>query len=254
MSSAHARSWETLDAGEVYEHGRPDYPASLRRLLAGDADLGPRSRVADVAAGTGKLTRVLATGPGQVVAVEPMAGMRAQLRRATPTVPVLAASAEQLPFANGSLDVVTVAQAFHWFRVDEASRELHRVLAPTGHLVLVNNTRDPDDELSRQLWDILRGFEGLAPRPESTRGWRAHLDRRGDFVGWRRHELAHEQVLAGPAELEARFTSISFVLLLDEADRRRLTAALHEAAGSDYPIRLPLRTLVDIGSPAPGRP
>jgi SAM-dependent methyltransferase len=254
MSSAHARSWETLDAGEMYEHGRPDYPASLTPLLSGDARLGPQSVVVDVAAGTGKLTRVLATGPARVLAVEPMPGMRAQLRQATPSVPVLAASAEQLPFATGSLDVVTVAQAFHWFRVDEASRELHRVLAPTGHLVLVSNTRDPDHELSRRLWDVLRDFERLAPRPESTRGWRAHLDRLGDFVGWRRHELAHEQVLDGPEELEARFTSISFVLLLAEADRTRLAAALHEVAGSVYPIHLPLRTLVDIGQPAPGRP
>ncbi len=250
MSSTHARSWGPDEAAAIYELGRPDYPDALTTLLRDEIGLGPSSLVADVAAGTGKLTRVLATGPFALVAVEPMAGMRAQLGRAVPGIPRVAGTAEQLPLRDGCVAAVTVAQAFHWFRVDEASRELRRVLAPGGTLALINNTRAAGDTLSRRLWEILRSFEHLAPRPESTQGWRARLDRAGDFVHWRTFELPHDQVMHTPEELEARFTSISFVLLLNDPDRARLTTALHRAAGDEYPIRLPLKTVVELGSRA----
>jgi SAM-dependent methyltransferase len=254
MTSAHARSWAPEAAGATYELGRPDYPAGITTLLAKQAGIGDDSIVADVAAGTGKLTRVLATGPGRVIAVEPMPGMRAQLRQAVPGASIVAGTAERLPLRTGSVAAVTVAQAFHWFNVEEASRELRRVLAPTGCLVLVNNAQDTSDHLTQELWEVLRYFEQLAPRPESTRGWRAHLDRLGDFTRWRHFELRHEQVLANAAELDARFTSVSFVLLLDDDDRRRLTTELRRVVGDRYPVHVPLRTLVDIGDRTAGRP
>jgi SAM-dependent methyltransferase len=253
MTSAHARSWAPETAGATYELGRPDYPAEIIALLAEEAGLGPGSTLADVAAGTGKLTRVLADGTTRLVAVEPMPGMRTQLRQAVPSALIVAGTAELLPLRTASVDAVTVAQAFHWFNVDEASKELRRVLAPTGKLVLVNNAQDSSDSLSGELWNVLRHFEQLAPRPESTRGWRAHLDRLGDFTGWRHFELRHEQVLASPEELEARFTSVSFVLLLEDDHREQLTAELRRVIGDRYPVRFPLRTLVDIGERTAGR-
>jgi SAM-dependent methyltransferase len=253
MTSAHARSWAPEAAGATYELGRPDYPAGITTLLATEAGVGLSSTLADVAAGTGKLTRVLAAGPGRLIAVEPMPGMRAQLRQAVPEALTVAGTAEKLPLRTGSVDAVTVAQAFHWFKVDEASREIRRVLTQGGHLALINNAQDTADPLSAGLWDVLRHFEQLAPRPESTRGWRSHLNRLGDFSDWRHYELRHEQVLASPEEMEARFTSVSFVLLLDDEDRSRLTAELHRVVGDRYPLRFPLRTLVDIGERTAGR-
>lgn len=245
--SAHARSWASESAGAAYELGRPDYPAELNALLAEHAGVRPTSIVADVAAGTGKLTRVLAERPCTLVAVEPMAGMRTQLRRAVPAALVVAGTAEWLPLRTGSVHTVTVAQAFHWFEIEAASRELRRVLAPGGSLVLVNNTQISSEPLGGQLWRVLQRFEKLAPRPDSTRRWRARLEETGDFDDWCHFELRHEQVLASPAELEARFTSVSFVLLLAEADRARLAAAVREVAGNQYPIHFPLRTVIDIG-------
>jgi ubiquinone/menaquinone biosynthesis C-methylase UbiE len=182
-----------------------------------------------------------------------MAGMRTQLRRVVPEALAVGGTAEQLPLRTGSVDAVTVAQAFHWFRVDQASAELHRVLAPTGKLVLVNNAQDGRDSLSWELWKALRHFEQLVPRPDSTRSWRSSLERSGHFHSWRHFELRHQQVFASPEELEARFTSVSFVLLLEEVDRRHLTTALRQVVGETYPVRMPLRTLVDIGSPTPDR-
>jgi SAM-dependent methyltransferase len=235
-----------------YELGRPDYPVELNTLLAEQAGVGPSSTVADVAAGTGKLTRLLALQPCTLLAVEPMPGMRNQLRQAVPSALTVAGTAEQLPLRTGSVEVVTVAQAFHWFEIERASRELRRVLAPGGSLALINNTQISSEPLGGQLWRVLQRFERFAPRPDSTRGWRARLEDAGDFEGWTHYELRHEQVLASPAELEARFTSVSFVLLLEESERARLADAVREVAGGQYPIRFPLRTVIDIGRRVPG--
>ena len=252
VTSAHARSWASEAAGVSYELGRPDYPAELNDLLGEYAGVGPTSRVADVAAGTGKLTRVLARRPCTLIAVEPMPGMRSQLRRAVPAALAVAGTAEALPLRTASIDTVTVAQAFHWFNIERASRELRRVLAPGGNLVLVNNTQISTEPLGGRLWRVLQRFEELAPRPEGTRGWRPRLESAGDFEHWGHFELRHEQVLANPTELEARFMSVSFVLLLSEADRARLAAAVREVASDHYPIRFPLRTVIDIGRRAAG--
>src|SRR5580693_9952897 len=88
----------------VYERGRPPYPAEAIDWL-----LPPQARrVADVGAGTGKLTRQLRERGLDVIAVEPSAGMREQLRRAVAGVPVLGGTAERIPLADDSVDVVLV--------------------------------------------------------------------------------------------------------------------------------------------------
>lgn len=247
MTSVFARSWAPEAAGAAYELGRPDYPPELGDLLAKEVGLGSETTLVDLAAGTGKLTRCLEGQVGHALAVEPMAGMRTQLRRAVPGVVTVAGTAEQLPLRSGSVDVVTVAQAFHWFDAERASRELRRVLALDGALVLVNNIQESSDPLSNQLWRVLQRFEHAAPRPDSIRGWRTRLERTHDFERWQHFTLAHEHLLTTPAELEARFDSVSFVLLLPAEDRAALAAALRETVGHRYPVRLPLRTVIDIG-------
>src|SRR5437879_5536038 len=121
-----------FDAGaDAYERARPSYPADAVAWLVEHLKIGPGARVCDLAAGTGKLTRLLAPSSAELIAVEPVEGMSRHLRAAQPGVPVVAATAEALPFADGSLDAVTVAQAFHWFDADRAFGELARVLRPT---------------------------------------------------------------------------------------------------------------------------
>jgi SAM-dependent methyltransferase len=121
---------------EIYERSRPDYPAAAVRWLVGDAN-----HVLDLGAGTGKLTRVLVETGVEVVAVEPSGAMLEQLRRAV-GVEALQGTAESIPLRDASVDVVTVAQAFHWFNHQPALREIARVLRPGGCLGLVWNVRD----------------------------------------------------------------------------------------------------------------
>ena len=75
---------------EAYSRGRPEYPAAVGRWLEERLHLGPGAVVVDLAAGTGKLTRVLAATGAWVLAVEPVAAMRTALTRALPGLPVVA--------------------------------------------------------------------------------------------------------------------------------------------------------------------
>ncbi len=106
------------------------------------AGLGPGRRVCDLAAGTGKLTRLLADAGAHVIAVEPVPGMREELKAAVPGADVRDGVAEDIPLEDGSVDLVTVAQAFHWFRFDEAVAEIRRVLVPGGSVAILFNERD----------------------------------------------------------------------------------------------------------------
>jgi SAM-dependent methyltransferase len=76
-----------------------------------------------------------------VIAVEPSAGMREQLRLAVPGVPVLAGTGEEIPLASGCVDAVLVAQAWHWVDPARALPEVARVLAPGGRIGLLWNRR-----------------------------------------------------------------------------------------------------------------
>lgn len=246
-SRAHANSWGPDAAGEMYERGRPGYPAGVIELLAHHLVLGPDSRIADVAAGTGKLTRELsAGGAGAVFAIEPMAGMRTQLARNVPGATVLAGTAERLPLATGSVDGVTVAQAFHWFHVAEAARELARVLRPGGSLALVNNRPHHTSPWQEQLWATLRRYERLAPRPNEAPGWRQALDETGVFEPFARFELPHEQRFEGVYDLDDRFGSISHVLLLDPAVRQSLMDELHATVAGVEPLVITMTTVVEV--------
>ena len=115
-------------AADVYDRARPSYPEEAVAWMAQRCELGEGKTVVDVGAGTGKLTRLLPTTRAHVIAVEPVAEMRAKLTG----VQALDGTAEEIPLPDGSADVITVAQAFHWFDHERALPELHRVLKPGG--------------------------------------------------------------------------------------------------------------------------
>jgi ubiquinone/menaquinone biosynthesis C-methylase UbiE len=139
---------------ETYERARPGYAPDALAWLAERIGIGPGRRVLDLAAGTGKLTRQLLAFGAEVAAVEPGREMRAVLERVVPQAEALAGSAEAIPLPGESVDAVTVAQAFHWFRAEEALVEIHRVLRPGGALGLLWNEWDEADPL-QQAVDVL---------------------------------------------------------------------------------------------------
>lgn len=124
-------------AAATYQRGRPDYPDDLVAWLVGDA-----GRIADVGAGTGKLTSTLRRLGHEVVAIDPDARMLETLRTAVGEVETHIGRAEQIPLPDGAVDAITFGQAWHWVDPEPASIEAARVLAPGGVLGLIWNIRD----------------------------------------------------------------------------------------------------------------
>ena len=139
------------DVAAAYERGRPGYPEAAVRWLVGSE---PRD-VVDLGAGTGKLTRSLVALGHRVTAVEPLDEMRAVLVQAVPGLRTLSGSAEAIPLEDGTVDVVTSAQAFHWFDRERALPEIVRVLRPGGRLALAWNSRDDRDPWMSRLSAII---------------------------------------------------------------------------------------------------
>lgn len=141
---------------DVYERGRPGYPHAVVHLLRRHGGLSPSSRVVDLAAGTGKLTRQLAQVSARCLAVEPSASMREVFRERVPGVPVVAGVAESIPLGRDTCDVLTVAQAFHWFDAVRSLEEIARVLRPGGSVALVWNERDEGVPWMAELGRLMR--------------------------------------------------------------------------------------------------
>ena len=216
---------------DAYEAARPSYPAEAVAHIVGHGGIGPGRRVLDLAAGTGKLTRLLVPTGAEVVAVEPVAGMRERLVTALPDVEVHDGTAEALPLPDGGFDAVTVAQAFHWFDAPVALAEIGRVLRPDGHLFLVWNTRDRDHDWVRQFGDL------LVDGPDAERPYDSYYDvdyaavvaQAGGFTPVELWAHAWEQP-CDPDLLVARAESVSVVGSLAPADKQRVLARVRHLA------------------------
>ena len=155
MNPSQRRSPErSLSFGEeaaAYERGRPSYPPEAIDWL-----LPPGAHdVLDLGAGTGKLTVRLVERGLNVVAVDPIPEMLEVLTSSLPDTPALLGTAEDIPLPDNSVDCVLVAQAWHWFDPQRATREIARVLRPGGRLGLVWNTRDERSGWVKDLGAII---------------------------------------------------------------------------------------------------
>ncbi len=154
--SRKARAASFGRVAEIYERTRPGYAEGGVDWLVGAA----AKDVLDVGAGTGKLTAQILARGHRVTAVDPSAEMIAQLHLVLPSVQTYIAPAESLPLPDASFDVVTVAQAFHWFDHARALPEIARVLRPRGVLALVWNARDESVPWVAKLTELIGGERG----------------------------------------------------------------------------------------------
>lgn len=213
--------------------------------LVSRLELGPGRVVADVAAGTGKLTRLLVPNGARVIAVEPLAEMRSVLAETSPSVEVVAGTAEELPLDDGSVDAVTVAQAFHWFDAPAAVLELARVLRPRGALAVVFNIRDLDDPLQHELNELLRPYYVGQPS-EHDQPWRADVEASPSFGAAEVRSFSWVQPHSRE-ELAARVASISFVAALASDVRERLLERVRrvvDEGAEPFPFRYRTEVLV----------
>jgi SAM-dependent methyltransferase len=227
-------------AADAYERGRPDYPQDAIDWLAERLGLGPGVTVVDLAAGTGKLTRQLVPTGATLIAVEPLAEMRAKLEEALPGVETFAGTAESMPLSEGSADAVTVAQAFHWFDVEPALAEIHRVLRPGGSLALIWNSRSVDDPLHAAIDELLAPYRQETPT-ERERRWRGAFDSSELFGPLEERTFSHVQRVDRQG-LSDRFGSVSFIAALPDDERAALLEKLVGLAGENDVVDLPYNT------------
>lgn len=157
-----------------YAQYRPGYaPSVLKALLALTAPDPAAVIAADVGAGTGIWTRMLAqAGCGRVLAVEPNDDMRAEGRAATAGLGVEwstgTGAATGLPAQ--SVDLLTMASSFHWVDADAGLTEFHRVVKPGGRIGLLWNPRLIEaNPLLVEIEEMLRALSPDLTRVSSGR-------------------------------------------------------------------------------------
>ena len=230
----------------TYERVRPSYPADAVGWLADSLELGPGRTAIDVAAGTGKFTRLLVPFGATLVAAEPVDGMRGSFVAVVPGVPIVAAVAESLPIESGSAHAITAAQAFHWFDADRAFEEFGRVLRRGGRVGLIWNARDRSSDWVNEVWSIMDRVEKRAP-------WRDHENWRDSaframpgFGELERAEFRHRQSSTADGVVR-RVASVSHVAVLPEGERgavldevRAVLATHPDVAGREV-VEIPYR-------------
>lgn len=147
---------------DAYAKYRPSYPAAaIAAILAGLGD-SAQLVAADIGAGTGIASRLLADQGVQVWAVEPNQAMQ-QAATPHPRVTFQTATGEETGLPDRSVDLVTCFQAFHWFDADRSLPEFHRILKLGGRLALVWNNRDRADEFTASYSRLIQAASGDHP-------------------------------------------------------------------------------------------
>jgi SAM-dependent methyltransferase len=217
-------------AAKDYAAFRPGYPLEAVAFIREAAALDSHSAVIDLAAGTGLMTRLLSP-VGRLIAVEPVAEMRAALLTCAPEAEVLEGTAERVPLASAIADAVVVAQAFHWFANEAAVREIARLLKPGGALFLVWNDRNRRYRLMRELEAILAPYRSASPHYRRN-DWRRVFARSSSPLKLvRRRTFPFDEPLT-LGHLKGRTRSVSYVVLSDEQSQARLMLELERLVGS----------------------
>ena len=215
-----ARGFEAGAA--AYELARPGYPDEAIAVLVSKVGVGPGTVVCDLAAGTGKLTRRLIDLGASVVAVEPVPAMRSQLGTVLPQVEVVDGTAESIPLPDASVDVVTVAQAFHWFDAPKALAEIARVLRPGGRLALLWNERDERTPWVAEMSRVIRWHERTVSRYQHV-VWAEIVAADGRFSPLAEEVIPWDHPLNREL-LADRVRSISYIAAMPEPEREKHAA------------------------------
>lgn len=156
--------------GEIYAQFRPTYPQECVGTLFSELHLTAQDAVADIGAGTGKLTQLLLERGCTVYAVEPNADMRKiaeETLSGFPNFISVNGTAEHTDLPACSVSCITAAQAFHWFDRQAFRRECQRILKPNGSVALLWNSRDEasalvqeNDCINRLYCPNFKGFSG----------------------------------------------------------------------------------------------
>ena len=130
-----------------YVKYRPSYPPGIIPFFENTFGLTADQRIADIGSGTGLFAELLLHKGFNVICIEPNPEMRKAAEDKLGHYPGFSSRkhrAEHTGLRSSSVDLVTVAQAFHWMDPVATKTEFQRILKPGGHIVLAWNIRKTD--------------------------------------------------------------------------------------------------------------
>jgi SAM-dependent methyltransferase len=212
---------------DAYERARPAWPeAAAQWLVPGGAEL-----VVELGAGTGKLTRAVSALGTQVVAVEPDPRMLAVLHGLG--LEGVDGSAEAIPFDDAVADAVVAGSSLHWFDLEQALPEIHRVLRPGGRFGFGWNHRDDRHPVIARMGRTVYEAQARRPGPRwRSRDWAAELTESGLFQDVEHALFEHVHELPREA-LADHLLSYSGVAALPENERRRIFGEVAQLIDAD---------------------
>jgi SAM-dependent methyltransferase len=155
---------------EKYAKYRWDYAPQAIQTIFEISQISREASVADIGAGTGILSKHFAAKGARVFAVEPNPAMRELAVKALaeyPACQVMAGAAEATHLAAGSINLITVGQAIHWFEPEPARNEFLRILKPGGWLAILRNY-SADEGLNEAMGEILTAENGFDLSSEAS--------------------------------------------------------------------------------------
>ncbi len=211
---------------DLYLRYRPPYPEAAIDTISAGLNLTPDGWICDLGAGPGTLSFLLAERGYRLVAVEPLARMRAcgarWARERQRPVMFLGGQAEAIPLADGSVQAVVCGQAFHWFQTGRALAEIWRVLTPTGGLALLWNNRDwQHTPWLARLERLLMKYNPQYTPSYRARDWSQMLRETHLFTRIARCEFSHEME-ATSEHILGLIASLSYVRILPGERRQQL--------------------------------
>lgn len=210
---------------QEYDLARPEWPVEVARwLVPEDAGL-----VVELGAGTGKLTRAMVELGVQVVAVEPDARMQAVLLRVG--LEGVEGSAEQIPIGDGEADAVVAGSCVHWFDLDRALPEIHRVLRPRGRFGFGWNGRDSRNPTIARMNEAIQ-FAAPDRAIWRDRDWASEVTAAGLFGNVEHALFAHVHELPREA-LDAHLWTYATIASLPDDKRKQVFVAVPEILDSD---------------------
>lgn len=238
------------DRVDDYVRFRPSYPSQVIDLISEVASVDKSTKVADIGCGTGIFTALLTRLNCQIVGIEPNDPMRAAAFQALKQITFVKATAEETRLEANSVDVITAAQAFHWFDKEKCQQEFRRVLKPDGWVFLVwNGRKSTGSEFLAKYELVLQEFV-----PDYTKlGHRSTPDE--DILAWFGPSSAQSARFDNSQSIDlqgllGRAYSSSYVPAAGTKEREELTKELSkvfEACQHDGLVRMEYETKVYFG-------
>jgi len=207
-------------AADEYEAARPEIPGLALRFLIEQLRLHASSRILDIGAGTGKITRALARTYQDIVALEPVQAMRQKIHIFSPNVRVLGGVAEAIPLKDVSVDAVVAGNSFHWFANTTAIQEIARVLKPQGRIGLVWTVRDESVGWVAELMHIMDRHRGHVAGYREGK-WTAILAQSKRFSQVSQESFRFTRT-TGRKTVTDRVASMSFIQKLAPGERQKV--------------------------------